>query len=168
MTTEQAAFLRDFFLPAIQREGKATTRVLKALPAGQEGYQPHAKGMSALDLAWHMAWSEAWVLGAVVNRAFTMGKGQRPATVTTFADVAAWYAQEVPPLVAKLAAADAAKLAEPLNFFNFMNEPAISYVQFLLFGHVLHHRGQLTTYLRAMGSPVPAVYGDSADEPLKM
>ena len=35
-------------------------------------------------------------------------------------------------------------------------------------GHALHHRGQLTTYLRAMGAAVPAVYGDSADEPMKM
>ena len=45
-----------------------------------------------------------------------------------------------------------------------MNFPAVVYLQFLN-NHMIHHRGQLSTYLRAMNAHVPSIYGGSADEP---
>jgi len=47
-----------------------------------------------------------------------------------------------------------------------MNEPAFSYLQFAQ-DHLVHHRGQLSTYLRPMGGKVPDIYGGSADEPFQ-
>ena len=62
------------------------------------------------------------------------------------------------------AAAD--KLTKPVPLFGVMELPAVAYLN-LLNLHSSHHRGQLSTYLRPMGSKVPAIYGGSADEPMQ-
>jgi uncharacterized damage-inducible protein DinB len=56
------------------------------------------------------------------------------------------------------------QLLKPISFFGIMTQPAVTYLSFLLM-HGIHHRGQLSTYLRAMGAKVPSIYGGSADEP---
>ena len=59
----------------------------------------------------------------------------------------------------------AEKLAATVDFFGMMQMPNVTYLGFAN-NHSVHHRGQLAAYLRAMGSKVPAIYGDSADEPM--
>jgi uncharacterized damage-inducible protein DinB len=59
--------------------------------------------------------------------------------------------------------ADAAKI---VDFFG-MQFPNVVYLNFML-KHSIHHRGQLSTYLRPMGAKVPSIYGGSADEPFEM
>jgi uncharacterized damage-inducible protein DinB len=54
-------------------------------------------------------------------------------------------------------------LAQIINFFGIMQLPAVSYIQ-LTIKHSIHHRGQLSTYLRPMGGRVPGIYGQSADK----
>jgi uncharacterized damage-inducible protein DinB len=58
------------------------------------------------------------------------------------------------------------KLTQNLSFGP-MNFPAVMFLD-IMNRHSIHHRGQLSTYLRPMGSKVPAIYGGSADEPMKM
>jgi uncharacterized damage-inducible protein DinB len=62
---------------------------------------------------------------------------------------------------------DPKKLAMPISFFGLLNHPAVVYLT-LLQNHSIHHRGQLSTYIRPMGGKVPAIYGGSADEPFEM
>ena len=57
------------------------------------------------------------------------------------------------------------QLATPVNFLGLFNFPAYVYLG-LVNNHSIHHRGQLSTYLRPMGSKVPSIYGGSADEPM--
>jgi uncharacterized damage-inducible protein DinB len=59
-----------------------------------------------------------------------------------------------------------AQLATPIEFFGVFNLPAAFYLQFLN-NHSIHHRGELATYLRPMGSKVPQIYGGSYDEPFQ-
>ena len=66
--------------------------------------------------------------------------------------------------MAKLKAMSGEQLAKSMPFFGIMNYPAVVYLQFLN-NHMIHHRGQLSTYLRAMNAHVPSIYGGSADEP---
>ena len=54
-------------------------------------------------------------------------------------------------------------MAAVINFFGVFNYPTVTYLTFLS-NHSIHHRGQLSAYLRAMGSLVPAIYGPSGDE----
>jgi uncharacterized damage-inducible protein DinB len=59
----------------------------------------------------------------------------------------------------------AEQLSTPVQFFTF-NFPAAFYLAFMN-NHSIHHRGELATYLRPMGSKVPSIYGGSYDEPIK-
>jgi uncharacterized damage-inducible protein DinB len=58
-------------------------------------------------------------------------------------------------------------LAKVVEFFGVMNLPNVLYLGFWN-SHSIHHRGQLSTYLRAMNAHVPSIYGGSADEPFVM
>ncbi len=64
-------------------------------------------------------------------------------------------------------AAAACLLAAKIPFFGVMNEPLVAYLNMMIV-HSVHHRGQLSAYLRPMGAKVPDIYGGSADEPFQM
>ena len=86
-------------------------------------------------------------------------------TEITGADLAAWYDKEIAAGIPRIEAMTPEQLATPLNFYGMFNMPAAMYLQFFN-NHMIHHRGQLTTYLRAMGGKCPSIYGGSADEPM--
>ena len=84
----------------------------------------------------------------------------------SIADVVEFYKKEFPAALGKVRAMPADKLAAAVDFFGLMQMPNASYLGFAN-NHSVHHRGQLAAYLRAMGSKVPPIYGDSADEPMR-
>ena len=98
-------------------------------------------------------------LTAVVNGAFPdFGKAECPGTV---AEIIAQYDKKVPPLLEKAKAITAEQAAKVISFHTF-TFPAVVFLN-LTNSHGIHHRGQLAAYLRAMGTKVPAIYGESAD-----
>jgi uncharacterized damage-inducible protein DinB len=123
--------------------------------------------MTALDLAYHIVASEVWFLDGIANAAFAPSEGTRPAEIDSIAKTLAWYDKEYPPALARVKALSPEKAGTPLNFYNVMNLPAAAYLGFMN-SHSIHHRGQLSVYLRPMGSKVPSIYGGSADEPFQM
>lgn len=167
MQLDQAKFLLDVLLPQVMYEHATTQKIIAAIPAGKEEYTPDPVSMDARKLAWHIASSEIWFLDAVINGQFASGDdGAVPENIKTGSDVVAWYKREFADRIAKLPSVPNEKLATPLNFFGVMNEPAVVYLS-LLMRHSVHHRGQLSAYLRPMGAKVPAIYGGSADEPFQ-
>lgn len=168
MTNEQAEFLlQHVYLPQIQNESKTTRRVLEAVPADQCNYKPDAHAKSALELAWHLASSEAFFLNGVAAGAFAAGGGTMPETIKTPADVVKFYDENLPKAIANVSALKGDALTRDINFFGVFNFPAIAYVG-LMCSHSVHHRGQLSTYLRPMGAKVPRIYGGSYDEPMQV
>jgi uncharacterized damage-inducible protein DinB len=165
MTNEQAVFLRDQWAAAIDHEIPTTRRVLAAVPEDRKEYRPAEKNKTAFELALHIATSEAWFLDGVINGQF--GNEEPPTEAKTIAEVLDWYDKNVPARLARLRETPAEKLVVPVNFFNIANEPAVTYLHFLII-HSVHHRGQLSAYLRPMGAKVPSIYGGSADEPFEM
>jgi uncharacterized damage-inducible protein DinB len=117
--------------------------------------------MSGLDLATHIAAAEVFFLAGVLNGAF---EWKQP-DLKTPAEVLAYYDQHVPPLMQKVGELPAPKLAQPITFAVW-TEPAVVYLNINL-KHSVHHRGQLSAYLRPMGAKVPSIYGPSADESLE-
>jgi uncharacterized damage-inducible protein DinB len=163
MQADEARFLLRFLLPQLQSEQSVTTKILSAVPTDQEDYKPGAKGRSALQLAWHIAVCEIWLLDAIIHRQF--GKiSPKPTAVKTSQDVARWYEENFARRVPLLEALSADELATPVEFHDLRNDPAVAYLNIAI-RHSVHHRGQLLTYLRAMGAKVPAIYVESADEP---
>ena len=90
---------------------------------------------------------------------------KRLAMFSKVADVVAYYKKEFPAKLAAVRAMSGDKLAEPCDFFGLMKMPVVTYIGFGN-NHSVHHRGQLASWLRAMGSKVPAIYGASADFPM--
>jgi uncharacterized damage-inducible protein DinB len=167
MQPEQAKFLMEHYAEVSCYEMDITTRVIAAMPANQPDYAPDAKSMKALHLAWHIASSECWFLRSLINGAFAMeGEATRPAELSDGAKIVEWYKASIMPLWEQVRKLDPAKLATPMDFFGLYNFPAVAYLSFMS-RHAIHHRGQLSAYLRPMGGKVPSIYGGSADEPFE-
>ncbi len=158
MTNESAQAIRDFLLSELRAEFAATCKVIAAVPARTSNYKPSAKCMSGLELAAHIALAETFFLRGVIDGNFDWKKQE-------FADpaaVLAYYKGEVPPLLDQVAALPAEKLAAPIQLHAWAL-PAVNYLALDL-KHGIHHRGQLSSYLRPMGSKVPSIYGPTADD----
>src|ERR1700691_4318132 len=165
MTSDQAAFLLSIFIPEVKRESLTTLRVLVAVPADKGGYRPHPNAYSALELAWHLASADIWFLDGFLAGKFEMEDDTMPADFTSTADIAVTYEDSMPAKLDKVERLPADFWATPMPFFGIYNLPAVMYLQFML-NHSIHHRGQLSAYLRPMGAKVPNIYGGSFDEPM--
>jgi uncharacterized damage-inducible protein DinB len=159
---QHAVFARDFTLTSLQREHPLTRRVIEAIPPGQAEYRPDTVAKSAIDLAWHIVGAEHRFLDAVVTGAFDVSRAGRPDTLTSPAEISQWYADAFEQDVARIAALPSDALVRPIDFRGIVTLPAISFITIGLH-HSIHHRGQLSMYLRPMGAKVPAIYGESYD-----
>lgn len=165
MNPEQATFLlNEVYLPQILNEQKTTRRVIEAIPADKSGWKPDPASKSALELAWHIASSECFFMnGITAGKYERTGDGSMPASIKTPADLLTWYDENHAKAVAQLAQVKGDSLAAPLDFFGVFKFPAVRFAG-LQCSHSIHHRGQLSSYIRPMGGKVPSIYGPSADE----
>ena len=164
MTSEQATFLlNDVYLPQIRNEHKTTRRVIEAIPADKSGWKPDPKSKSALELAWHLASSEWFFLDGIVKGKYEAGEASLPPSIKTPADVLKWDDENFTQIVGQLSKMKGDDLLRSIDFFGMFNFPGIVYAG-LCCSHSIHHRGQLSTYLRPMGAKVPSIYGPSADQ----
>jgi uncharacterized damage-inducible protein DinB len=151
-------------LDGILREAEVTKKVIAAVPDSASSYKPDPNARTAKELAWHLANTDIQFLDGIAGLEFKMENPENKPD--TSADVAAWYDENIKRSAARVAAMTPEQLLTPVNFFTF-NLPAVLYLGFLN-NHSIHHRGELATYLRPMGSKVPSIYGGSYDEPFQM
>lgn len=163
MTPEEALFLRSYLLPQVRSEQAVTRRIVAAIPESREDYRPHEKNWTAYRLARHLVGTEMWFLHAVIHRQFVDGQGP-PEDARTGPALAAWYEEQGARRVAQIEALTTEELLAPVDWIGLRNDPAVHYLS-LAIRHTVHHRGQLSVYLRPMGAKVPAIYVASADEP---
>lgn len=162
MTEETAKVLAEFLLQEMEQEFATTRNVLAAVPGEHTSYKPSEKCMTGLELASHIAASDEFFLRGVINGAFEWKQPdfKTPAEALTF------YESKVPDLVSQVRAMPVQKLMTSISLGPW-NQPAVTYLGLSL-KHTVHHRGQLSAYLRPMGGKVPSIYGPSADtEPQK-
>ena len=160
---EQASFLlQGVYLPSLENERRITRSVIDAIPADKGSYRPDEVSKSALDLAWHIVDTELRFMDAVAAGAFDLSPRPRPDTIRNAAELGAWYADNTEPRLMRLRAMKPEQLVKVVDFRGVFQLPAVMYLGFLLH-HSVHHRGQLSGYLRPMGAKVPAIYGQSYD-----
>jgi uncharacterized damage-inducible protein DinB len=169
MDAQQAKFLTAFMTQLWEGEFPATCKVLAAVPEGSRDYRPDEKSRSAWELTTHLAMSDLWFLDAVRDGSFAWdpeAEKKFAAAYPTVAAVVERYTAAFPAKLAEVRAMSDADMTRITDFFGMFKQPAVS---FLGFGnnHSMHHRGQLASYLRSMGSKVPAIYGGSADFPMQ-
>jgi uncharacterized damage-inducible protein DinB len=163
LTPDQATLiLKAVGLPSLNAEHKVTRSVIAAIPAEKADYRPDNIMRSAVDLAWHIVASEARFLEAVASGAFDYSGPARPESVRTPADVVDWYSERFAKDAGRLKQMTGDQLIKVVDFRGLFQFPAVAYLQIGL-SHSIHHRGQLSTYLRPMGAKVPSIYGESYD-----
>ena len=167
MNTEQAQGMLRFFLPTLENEFATTKKVIAAVPQDTCEYKPDAKSKTGRELAWHIATAEIFFFDGILNGKFEMTGDPEPPAPATIEEISKWYDASFTERLAQLKALPEDKLSQVIPFFAGMQMPAVAYLQFLVL-HSAHHRGQLSAYLRSMGSKVPSIYGGSADEPFQM
>jgi len=165
MTPEQAYGITQFLVANLRDEYKTTRRLLEAVPADKLAYQPSEKCMCGGALAGHIAGAEVMFLNSVISGEFQRPPADLADKLKTPADVIAYYDQ-VPALLDEVAKLSPEQCAKVIPFFTFQM-PAVVLLNLNL-KHGIHHRGQLSAYLRPMGGKVPAIYGGSADEPMNL
>jgi uncharacterized damage-inducible protein DinB len=169
MTADHASAIAEYFATMFDQELGNTLKVLRAIPDDRRDYKPDAKSRTAWELATHIAGSDLWFLDSVCDGTFVYdpeAEKTRTAGLETVDAVATFYEREYRKRIERLRTTPGEQLARETDFFGMMKGPSISFLG-LANNHGVHHRGQLMTYLRAMGSKVPAIYGGSADEPMQ-
>ncbi len=168
LPVQQAEGLRDYFLMTLENEHKATMAVIEHVPEDKLDYKPHDGLMAFGDLAFHIYTTGAWFADiSATGKADFEAAGKAPDTPTGKAALLEACNQMNQQLREKVAAAPGEILAQGVEFGNFGTFPAVTFTDWHQ-RHLIHHRGQLTTYLRMMGAKVPATYGDSIDYPMTM
>ncbi|MBI5085344.1 MAG: DinB family protein [Acidobacteria bacterium] len=157
----EAKFLAGYILASYEYERGTTKKVIAAIPEGQGGYTPDGKSMPALKLAFHIASSELFFLNGVLSGEFKMPEKIEEPPSSAEA-VLSWYDANLPEAIDKVRAMPGEALAREVDFFGMMKRPAVDFLNLMLH-HSIHHRGQLSAYLRPMGAKVPGIYGPSGD-----
>lgn len=162
LTPEFALGYRAVMLESFKGEIEITKKIIAAVPDAASGYKPDPNARTARELAWHLANSDVQFLDGIADQKFNMETPEHKPQ--TSAEVAAWYDEQMKRGLARVEAMSGEQLITPISFFEVFNLPAVMYLGFLN-NHSIHHRGELATYLRPMGSKVPSIYGGSYDEP---
>lgn len=163
LTAEQAMFmLHTLGLPALKNEHRMTTAIIAAIPDNRADYRPHADSRTAFDLAWHVVSAEIKYLDAIAAGVFPHDLKPLPPDVRTPTDILAWYSERFEPAVTRMESTTGDQLLRIVDFYGLREFPAVLLLQLIL-NHTVHHRGQLSTYLRPMGAKVPSLYGPSFD-----
>ena len=164
MTPEQAKFTAHLYTQGLENEFAITKKVLAAVPEGKKSYRPDEHARTAFELAAHLASADIWFLHGILKGEFVPEPDKK---FNNVAEIVQYYDKEFPAVLAKIKALPAEKLAQTIPAFGMFNLPAAVYLGFVN-NHSIHHRAQLCTYLRPMGSKCPNIYGGSYDEPMQM
>ena len=140
-------------------ESQTTKRVFERIPEGSE-YRPDPKSRTAKEIAWQIICEEQMIIDALETGKAAWNPPPMPATMKEVSDL---YAKQADDMSARWASLPLDRWNGTLKFFG-KERPASPMAWSFLFD-IVHHRGQITTYLRPMGSTVPQIYGPSGDEP---
>ena len=164
--------ISDTFLPEVEQEMAQTRKTLARVPDDKFSYKPHEKSMEMGALALHITMMTGWGADTLKSDNFDIAPVDGPAyvmpTANNTAEILALFDQNVAALKTALAEADDAAMMKPWSLLNagaaMFTMPRVAVIRGMILNHLVHHRGQLTVYLRLNDVPVPAIYGPSADE----
>ena len=155
---------REFCIARRKAEIPTFVRVFKAMPEGRLDYRPHPRSRTAAELAWTIASEEADLAVILETGRLDFKETSAPSTV---ADIVAAYERNSAAVNERLARLDAAGWDRKGQFLIGgapVWETTLGDFAWGFLFDAIHHRGQLTTYLRPMGGKVPSIYGPSGDD----
>lgn len=162
--------IKDTLLPEYDHEMATTRRLLDRVPEAEFAWRPHERSMSLGELSGHLANIPMWCSAVLDAPQFDLAtlpaqRGQVPSSRTALLKD---FDTRVSAARASLVERTDAELLTPWTLRHGTREiftlPRISAIRSFVMNHSIHHRGQLSVYLRLKNIPVPAMYGPTADE----
>ncbi|HSP35857.1 MAG TPA: DinB family protein [Thermoanaerobaculia bacterium] len=155
---------RDFFIKRWEQELPAFGKVLRAVPDSHHSYRPHERSTAAGALAWQLADEQQQICDMIDTGAAHLGATTAPSKTT---DIVKAWDKATEDLRKRFRSLDDKKWSSPAKLM--MGDKVLwtDTLEAMLWGYLfdmVHHRGQLSAYLRPMGAKVPAIYGPSADD----
>ena len=164
--------IKDALLPEWDQEMSSTRKMLERVPNEKFAYQPHAKSMNLGRLASHLAEMPQWCVSTVSADSFDVsppgGTEYKATTHATREELLAAFDQNAQAAREMLTGMDDGAYMSPWTFKNAGQVvfvlPKIGVVRSFILNHMIHHRGQLSVYLRMLDVALPSMYGPTADE----
>jgi uncharacterized damage-inducible protein DinB len=160
-----ATMWKEEFLQVWDREHQTTMKVLNAYPEDKGDLKPHEKLRTAKELVWGFTNGEAWMLNGILTGKFDGGERiDPPATMKEVIQNFETVHREAVAKVRRLSESDLNKM---VNFFvapQKMGSVKVTDLLVMMVMDQVHHRGQLSVYLRMANGKVPSIYGPTADE----
>jgi uncharacterized damage-inducible protein DinB len=150
---------QSLFTQFWEQEAGTTRKVISRIPEGST-YRPDPKSRTAQEIAWQIYCEEKMIIEALETGVVGWSP---PPVPESMKEVQSAYAEQSDDIIRRWKALPADRWNAVLDFFG-RERPASPMAWSFLFD-IVHHRGQITTYLRPMGSTVPQIYGPSGDEP---
>jgi uncharacterized damage-inducible protein DinB len=164
--------VRESLLPEFDHEMTVTRRVLERVPESAWAWKPHEKSFDLGGLAAHLAQIPSWGRSILDRESYDLAHdgSSRPAPPATIRDVLDTFDRHVGELRRHLLDKTDAELMAPWALKRgtqlVVSMPRLAALRSFVLHHVIHHRGQLTVYLRLQDVPLPPLYGSTADERL--
>jgi len=163
--------VKDTILPEFDMEMDNTRRTLERVPEDKFSWQPHEKSGTLGWIASHIATIPHWAKITMEEESLDLaapGRSNAAAPPTTRKGMLELFEKNRAEARAALEGSSDAAYAKPWALLmgkqELFREPRASVLRRMVFNHMIHHRGQLTVYLRLLNVPVPGLYGPSADE----
>lgn len=163
--------IADTILGEFDHEMTVTRTVLERVPIDKASFRPHEKSMTLLHLATHVSFIPFWMHATLEQDEldFANMESLRPPQFTTIDALLTYFDQNVASGRAALEnAKDDGRFGQPWTLRNgdqvLFTMPKAQVIRTFVLSHLIHHRGQLSVYLRMNDVPLPRVYGPSADE----
>jgi len=163
--TQRIMTEKEMFLQQFRRESEITTRLLKAYPANKADLKPAEKSRSAKELGW-MFVMEQGIADMALNGKIDFSQ-PRPPAPPVYEEIITAFEKTYPETAKKIAAASDETLNRTIQFPigpGKMGDFRTIDVLWTMLMDQIHHRGQLSVYLRLAGAKVPSIYGPTADE----
>ncbi|MBI2797003.1 MAG: DinB family protein [Gemmatimonadetes bacterium] len=155
-------------LPEFDQEIAQTRKMLSRVPDSLQEYRPHPKSMKLMRLAAHVARLPQWGWVTMGSTELDLASTPQDPPIATAAQLLTELDKEAAAMRAALAKASDAELMVPWSLRNgaavFFTMPRLAVIRGMVLNHMIHHRAQLSVYLRLNDIPVPGMYGPSADE----
>lgn len=162
--------LKDAFIAELKHECASTKKMLERVPMDKQDWKPHEKSMTLGKLAAHVADIPHWISNIIHIDEYDFMQHYKPMPASTNEELMQLFQEKLDKAIADLEKINdedfkkmwTVKAGEQVMY----NLPKAVAVRGWAFSHMIHHRGQLSVYLRLLNIPVPGMYGPTADEPM--
>lgn len=164
--------LSQALLPELDREIATTRKVLERIPMDRFDWKPHERSFSMGELGNHAAQVPVWGVQTLATERMDLepeeGPRPRPPVARTVEELLQTFDEGSSSFRNAVERASDEELMTPWTLLRkgqtLFTLPRMAVIRTMFLNHLIHHRGQLSVYLRLNDVPVPSIYGPSADE----